>query len=232
MHIPLTTNPPEYCSRMKWFRTVPWLAESWSPVVCLFTVLICGERQLKSQVSKIYKGHSLTERMSGDVCLKKSLGSYITQMLIIKSCWMLSIAIRKVVRFKKQILFHSSWLNVRTLTKKTHPGSMWFIFCNIQHIAQQQSQHKIQRLLFWKERFATSGRHIRDINNVIQMTMSSSKWWQGRLSGRKVSSLDRIAQVVIQKEAFRWENIRNSLFKQQQQTAMDRWLCGPKHLCG
>jgi len=60
--------------------------------------------------------HSSTERMSDDVCLKASPGSYIKHTLTFKSCYMVSITIPNDVTVNTLSLLCSSWSNVPTLT--------------------------------------------------------------------------------------------------------------------
>jgi len=64
------------------------------------------------------------------------------------------------------------------------------------------------------EPFATSGWQIRQINKAIYMTTSSSEWRQEWLRGRKGPSVESIAQLMMQKEAFGREKTGNALLKQ------------------
>jgi len=97
---------------------------------------------------------------SGDVCLKTLPGSYMNHTLPIKSWSTVSMTIPNEVTVETLILLCSNWSNLPTLTLKTQLASMWSSSCNVQHLAPQQGQHKIQWLMLRK----TSFRHFRRAN--------------------------------------------------------------------
>jgi len=74
-------NPVAHSCQLHGLPTVLRFAPSRSDVVCVFTGINHGERPSKSRVCVIKMVHSSLERMSADVCLKKSLGSYMIQTL-------------------------------------------------------------------------------------------------------------------------------------------------------
>ena len=121
--------------------TVIQFAPGWSDHLCLFTGINCGEWPPKSCLCDLYTVHYSTKRTSADVCLNKSLGSYMQLTLNIMSWCMVSIAIPNVDRVKSQILLCSNRLSIPTSIYMTQLASMWSIFCNIQHLVNQQSQH-------------------------------------------------------------------------------------------
>jgi len=144
MHILLQMNSTVYSYRLQMFPTVPRFAVCQSNVFCLYTAIHRGEWQLTSHVCKIWTQKSYMEMMPGDVCLKTSPGSYMKQMLKIRSCGTVSITIANLVTVKPQIVLCSSWSNIPILTYKMQLASMWSTSCNIWHLANQQSQHKLQ----------------------------------------------------------------------------------------
>jgi len=83
-----------------------------------------------------------------------------------------------------QILLCSSWWNIPTWTLKTQLASMWSISCNIQHLAQQQSQLKIQCSMFRKWAFHpfqqgnTANRWSDPHHNVIKLMKATAAWRQ------------------------------------------------------
>jgi len=148
--------------------TILWFAPSRSNVVWLFTAINHSEQQPKSRVCEIQTMHSSTERMSADVCLKKSLGSYMRQMLNFMWWCMVSIAIPNVVTVKTQILRCSSRLSIPTSTTKTQLASMWSISSNIHYLVHQQSQHKIKWSMLQKRTF----HHYRHANTANRQSTS------------------------------------------------------------
>ena len=78
-------NPVAHSWPLHRLPTVLRFAPIQSVVVCLFTGMNRGERPPKSCVCDIQTVHSSIERTSADVCLKKSLGSYMQQTLKIMS---------------------------------------------------------------------------------------------------------------------------------------------------
>jgi hypothetical protein len=100
LHIQLRRNRTANSGRFQWFPTVPQFAASQSNDVCMFTGMNTGERQPKSHDCKICHRHSITERTSGNVCLKKSLGFYMKQRLNFKSCCMVSMTIPNIETVK------------------------------------------------------------------------------------------------------------------------------------
>jgi len=78
-------NPVAYPCRLHRLPTALRFAPSQSNVGSLFTGINRGDQPSISGVCVIKTVHSLSERTSADVCLKKSLGSYMIQMLNIMS---------------------------------------------------------------------------------------------------------------------------------------------------
>jgi len=97
-------NHAAFDCRLQGFLTVPRFAISRSDVVCLFTRINSRFGPPKSQHCLISTGYALWERMSGNVCLKKSQGSYMELMLKIKSYCIVSITIPILVTIKTLIL--------------------------------------------------------------------------------------------------------------------------------
>jgi len=157
-------NAVAHSCRLHRLPSVLWFSPSLSDVECLYTGINHGEQLSKSRVCVIKTAHSLLERMSADVCLKKSLRSYMIQTPNIRSWSTVSIAIPNVVTVKTQILLCSSWLRVPTLTSKMQLASLWSISCNTKHLVHQQSQHKIQCLIFRKY----IARHYQQANTANQ----------------------------------------------------------------
>jgi len=146
-------NPAAHSYRLQGFPSIWWVAPSRCDVVSLFTKISRGQRWPKSCVREIQMEHSLIVRMSADVCLNFSPGSYMEQMLNILECCMVSIAILSAVMLKIEILLWSSRSSVPTSTYMTQVASMGSISCNIEILAQQQSHHKIQWSMLWKRTF-------------------------------------------------------------------------------
>jgi len=180
----LKKNPAAISHRLRGFPTVLWFAVCWSNILCLFTAMNRCECQQKSQVCQILTGNPSTERMSGDVFLNKSWGCDMKQRLTINSYCTVSITNPNVVMVKTQILLCSSWSNIPTLTYKTHLASISSISCNLQHLAQQQSQHKIQWStlqnrtfgLYWQENTANCQSIPHD--DAIQRMNAKVAWKQ------------------------------------------------------
>ena len=78
-------NPVGPSCQLHGLPTILRFGPSWSVVVCLFTGINHSEQRSKSRVCVIKRVHSSSERISADVCLKKSLGSYIIKTLNIMS---------------------------------------------------------------------------------------------------------------------------------------------------
>jgi len=125
-----------------------------------------------------------SEWTSADVCLKKSLGSYMLQTLNIMSWCMVSIAIPNVVTVKTQIVLCSTRLRVPTSTYKTQLASMWSISCNIEHLVHQQSQQKIQwsmfqqRSLYHSQQAITAKRQSAPHDDLIMRIRATAAWKQ------------------------------------------------------
>jgi len=155
---------------------------SQSNVICWFTGIHRGERQPKCHVWWMQIGHFSTERMPCDVCLNTSPGSYMNYTLTIKSWCTVSMTIPNKVIVKTLILLYSSWSILPTLTYKTQLASMWSISCNIQHLAQQQSQHKTQLSMFQKRTFPhfrwanTGNEDSNPHDNVIKSRQDTVAW--------------------------------------------------------
>jgi len=152
--------------------------------------------------------------MSADVCLKFSPGYCLQLMLTFKSCCTVSLTIPYLLTVKRQIRLCSRWLNVPTLTYKTQLASILSISCNIEHLAQQQSQCKLQWSILRKEPFATSSRQILQIDNAFHAMTSSREWLQEQRGSRKSPSPWGTAQLAIQIEACGRETTRNAHLKQ------------------
>jgi hypothetical protein len=60
------------------------------------------------------------------------------------------MTIPKEVSVKTLILLCSNLSNLPTLTYKTQLASMWSVSCNIQHLANEEGQHKIKWLMLLK----------------------------------------------------------------------------------
>jgi len=170
--------------RLHGLPTILWFAPSWSDVVSVFTGISHSDQPSKSSYCVIETVYSSSEWTTADVSPKKSLRSCMIQTLNIRWWYLVSIAIRNVVTVKPQILFCSSRLRVPTSTYKTQLASMWSISCNIQHLAHQQSQHKIQWMKFWERTF----RHSQQANtanwpsvphdDVINQIWAKAAWKQ------------------------------------------------------
>jgi len=104
LHVSLNLSHAAFVCRLQGFLTVPRYAISRSDVVCLFTRINSGLRPPKSHDCLIYTGYASRERTSGDVCLKKSKGSYMKLTLKIESYCIVSITIPILVTVKTLIL--------------------------------------------------------------------------------------------------------------------------------
>jgi len=104
LDISLKLNHAAFDCRLQGFPTIPQFAISRSDVVCLFTRINRGLRQPKSRDCLIYTAYASRERTSGDVCLKKSQGSYMKRTIKIKSYCIVSITIPILVMVKMLIL--------------------------------------------------------------------------------------------------------------------------------
>ena len=82
--------------------------------------------------------------MSADIYLQGSLGYYMKLTLKIMSCCTVNLTIPILLTVIWQILLCSRWLNVPTLTWKTQLASILSISCNVQYLAQQHSQNRLQ----------------------------------------------------------------------------------------
>jgi len=105
-------------------------------------------------------------------------------MLTIQSCCTVSLAIPVLLTVKRQILHCSSWVNIPTLTQKTQLASILSIYCNIQHLAQPQSHHKLQWSMLRKRAFHhsrqanTANRHSGSQDDIIKPIMARAAWKQ------------------------------------------------------
>jgi len=79
-----------------------------------------------------------------------------------------------------------------------------------------------------KETFTITGRQIRQIENALNTTTSSSKSKQQRLGNRKGPSTWSGAQLAIQNDACGGDMIGNKLCREQREGEMDRGLCGKR----
>jgi len=104
--------------------------------------------------------------------------------LIIMSCCTVSITIPDLWTVKREILLCSRWVNIPTLTYKMQLASILYITCSIHHLAQQQSQRKLQwsRLRKWpfrRVRWAdTAPRHSVQPNVGIKRMKARAAWRQ------------------------------------------------------
>jgi len=108
-------------------------------------------------------------------------------MLTIKSWRTVSITILNEITVERQIVLCSSWSNVRTLTLMTELASMWSISCNIQHLTQQQGQHKTQWSMLRKGTF----RHLcwaNTANQKISPHVDIIKWMKATAARRQKGS--------------------------------------------
>jgi len=104
--------------------------------------------------------------------------------LTIQSCCTVSLTIPDLLTVNRQSLLCSSWVNVPTLTYKTQLASILFISCNIQHLAQQYCQHKLQWSMLGKRTFRQfqwanmanrpSGPH----DNIMKQIQARAIWKQ------------------------------------------------------
>jgi len=137
-------NPTAYSSRLQGFPTILWFAATGCDIVCFDTRITTVERVPTSRDSNIAQWQSSMKRMSGDVRLKISQGSYMTETRNIMKYCTVNIAIPDIVTVKWQILLSSSWSSIPTLISRTNLASMWSLSCNIQLLTHPQSQHKMQ----------------------------------------------------------------------------------------
>jgi len=104
--------------------------------------------------------------------------------LTIKSSCMVSVTIPDLLAVKREILLCSRCVNIPTLTYKTQLASILSITCNIQHLAQQQSQRKRQWSMLRKRTFRHSGRanmpnqQSSPLNDVIKWMKARAAWKQ------------------------------------------------------
>ena len=149
-------------------------------------------------------GYSSKESTSGDVCPKTSPGSYMEHMLTIKSWYKVTITIHNEVTVKTRIWLFTYWWNIPTLTDKTQLASMWSTSCNIQHLAQQRSQHKIQGSMLRKSTINYFG-WANMANSQSDPGDNITKWIKARAAWKQKGS-DRWEHCVAydQKRSFRW----------------------------
>jgi len=111
-------------------------------------------------------------------------------------------------------------------------ASILSISCNIQRLAQQQSQHNLQWWMLRKELFATSAGQIWQINKAFHPMTPSSEWSQEGLGNKICLSPRNTVQLAIEKEACGWEPTRNPILKQWRETEMEWRLCSERnHSC-
>jgi len=114
-------NPVAHGCQIHGLPTVLGFAPSRSNVVCLFTGIYHGDRMSKCCVGVWQPVHSSLERTSADVCLMKSMGSYMIQTLNIMSSCTVHIALPHVVMVKGRFCFvqvnyeYYSWHTRRSL---------------------------------------------------------------------------------------------------------------------
>jgi len=107
-------NPVAHSCLLHRLPSILRFAPSHSKVLCLFTGINHGEQPSKSRGCVIKTVPSPLERMSADVCLKKSLGSHMIQTLNISSWSTVSIAIPNVATVTTHMLLCSSQSRVGT----------------------------------------------------------------------------------------------------------------------
>jgi len=78
-------NLVAHSCRFHWLPTVLRFAPSRSDVVSLFTGIHHDDQPSKARLCVIKTVDLSSERTSADICLKKSLGSYMIQMLNMRS---------------------------------------------------------------------------------------------------------------------------------------------------
>jgi len=178
------TNPVAHSSRLHRLPTVLRFAPSQSDVVCSFTGINHGERPPKSHCCEIKTVHSLMERTSADVCLKKSLGSYIKQTLNIMSWCTVTIAIPNVVTVETRMFLCSTGLSVPPRHKwcSVPLCGPYLVTSNISSINKGNTKYNGQ--CSKKEPFATTSRQIRQIGKALHTTISSSQKRQEWLGSR------------------------------------------------
>ena len=118
LHDLIRMNAAVYSCRLQGFPTVPQFAVYRSYVVRLYTGINVDKWQPKYHVCQIYTGHSLTERTSGEVCIKKSGGSYMKQTLKIKSYCMVSMTIPSVSNGSGPSNWDRVWVRAQMLANR------------------------------------------------------------------------------------------------------------------
>jgi hypothetical protein len=146
----LKPHPAAYRWRLERFPTFTRLAISWSNVICLIPGLNIGRQQPKSHDSQNSPWYLSREWMSGELSLKKMLGSYIKLTQKLNSPCTFSITTTIVVAVSWSILLCSSWSNVPTLTPQMQPDSISSISYSIEHLAHRKPQYKLPWWMFWK----------------------------------------------------------------------------------
>jgi len=224
---------PAACScKSRGFLTIPRCGVSQSDVVCSYTEINWGVHQLKSHDCQIPTGNSLRERMSGNICLKKSAGDCSKLTLTMKSCCKVCLTIPILVTVKTPILLCSSWSNRLSLTSKTQLVSLSSMCCNIKHLAQHKSQHKLQWAML---RYRTFGHSLRAMMANRQCVRHDDviMQMQERVACKQKESepLEHCA-ACNPNEACSREMTRNALFKQWREGEMDWGLCWERNRCG
>jgi len=185
MFVTLKIHSAVYRCKLQGFPTALQCSICRSIVVCVLAGMNCGVRQRKLHDCQLLIGHCLKDRTSTDVCLKESLEWYMKLTLTIKSCCTVSLIIPHLLTVKREVLPCSRWVNILTLTWKTQLASVLSISSNIQNLAQQQSQGKLQ----WSMLRTRSFHHLlwadTAINKATYPMTSSSKWRHERLGGKK-----------------------------------------------
>jgi len=137
-------HPTTYGYSFQGFHTVPRFGICCSDDVHLFTGMNWGFQQPKSLECQWLTGHSSRERTSGDASLKESQGSHMKLRVKIMTCGMVSIMIPILVIVNMQNFLCPSWSNESTMTFETQLPCILSISCNIQHLAQQHGDYKLQ----------------------------------------------------------------------------------------
>jgi len=141
------------------------------------------------------------------------------------------MTIHNEVTVNTLIFLCSNWWNLPTMKYKTQLASMWSISCNIQHLAQQQGQHKIQWSMLWKRTFchfwrANMANWRRNPHDVI------IKWMKARVAWRQKGPKrwEHCADYDL-KRSFQRRNVRKCTFqapKKKRNGSMIMWIERPQ----
>jgi len=172
------------------------------------------------------------ETTDDDICLKTSVGSHMKQMLIITLCCKVSMTIPNWVTVKMQIMLCWSWSNIPTVPYMIQLASMVSISCNIQHLAQQQCQHKIYWLIIrkkpvWHHWWAHMAYRQRDPHDDIIKLINGRASLQQKWS----EPSEHFTGSDLNCNLPRWNDEKHT-FQQQREIDMDQVLCRQTNHCG